>query len=101
MCQDAHVSFDELTRSITISLEQTKRDTDGYSVTYDAVEIVGVELIIKNPDGPFNQFALVSIVLKSTAINFAGVLPYEKAKKLRKDVFLARARVGVIDRERM
>lgn len=98
---DPQVSFDDVAKTVTISMEPTARDWDGYSVTYDAAQIIGVQHIIKNPDSPYNRFALMSLILKNKTFYPLGAYPLERANKIRDQIIHARMRTGVDDRERM
>ena len=82
MIPEAKVTFNPVTRTITVAREPTARDTPGKIITYDAIEIIGVTLRTKNPQPPDIIWAEVILVLKNGTTDSAGTFPLWQGKNL-------------------
>jgi hypothetical protein len=98
---DPTVTFNDVTKTVTITMQPTKLDCNGYSFTYNAIEIIGVEFTIKNPSDPFYQFAEIYLLLRNKSTAYLGPYPLDRANKIREQIFQARMRTGADDRERL
>jgi hypothetical protein len=101
MIPETNVTFNSVTRTVTIAREPTARDnTPGKIITYDATEIIGVTLRTINPRPPDTIWAEVILVLKNGTTDFVGNLPLWRGKILQDEILLARVNAGGLGNEK-